>query len=108
MKAIAVRFKNWNSSRTPTEVRLSGKDLFYGPNGSGKSRVLDAFRFAITGKVGKVNEKQLWDLATQDPAINEFFVEVEFDNGFKVRRTFSRSYGRDRKPKISQEIDVFE
>ncbi|NUQ80782.1 MAG: AAA family ATPase [Bacteroidetes bacterium] len=107
MKAIAVRFKNWNSSRTPTEVRLSGKDLFYGPNGSGKSRVLDAFRFAITGKVGKVNEKQLWDLATQDPAINEFFVEVEFDNGFKVRRTFSRSYGRDRKPKISQEIDVY-
>lgn len=107
MKATIIRVKNFLGTRNETSYRLTGKDLFLGPNGTGKTRVLEAFRYAITGKSPLVNDKTIWDLATRDPSINEFYVEVEFDSKFIVRRTFARTYDKSKKMKISQELSVY-
>lgn len=97
MKIKRLKFDNFRVYNTikdePFTIDIENKPivLIYGNNGMGKSSLFDGIEWGITGKIERYNvgskEKNKYHfLKNHFTNRNDGFVEVEFDNGFLIKR----------------------
>src|SRR5437016_5240240 len=80
MRPLRLELKGFTAFRDPAEIDFTGLDVFAisGPTGSGKSSLLDAFTYAIYGRVERVGDRVSQLISQGQPSMS---VRLEFEVG---------------------------